>query len=146
MEEARASGMKVTAKGLSLAAGCGETYVGDILRGRVDNPTMVKLARIAKQLKVPLSRLVPDDQPPSSYLELHEPAAPFHQERPLLDPKSLTIILAALPHALQRLPGPPGAARVSEAIYRAHGWILDETAAGRHPASDAVVIFLSHIL
>ena len=151
LEEARAAGNKVSAKSLSLAVGGGETYIGDILRGRVRNPSMAKLVRIAKQLKIPLERLIPEDG--LDYPGLRESSAPFHyaavaepQSQPLLDPDSLAVILGALPHALKRLPIPPNAARISEAIYRAQGWILDETAAGRHPSADAVVNFLSHIL
>jgi transcriptional regulator with XRE-family HTH domain len=146
LDEARAAGVKVSAKSLSLAVGGGETYIGDILRGRVRNPSMAKLSRIAKHLKVPLERLVPDDEP--AYPDLHEAPSPFGAApaRPLLDPESLSAILAALPHALKRLPYRPTAERTSEAIYRAQGWFLDESAAGRPPASDAVVNFLSHIL
>ena len=151
LEEARAAGLKVSAKSLSLAVGGGETYVGDILRGRVRNPSMAKLVRIAKQLKVPLERLIPDDG--NGYSELEESSAAFQydrpaesRERPLLDPDSLAVILKALPYAVKRLPTPPTPARISEAIYRAQGWILDETMAGRHPSADAVTNLLSHIL
>ena len=147
LDEARAAGVKVSAKSLSLAVGGGETYVGDILRGRVRNPSMSKLSRIAKQLKVPLDRLVPDDG--SGYAQPHEPALSLGEagaDKPLLDPASLSAILTALPHALKRLPQAPGPERTSEAIYRAQGWLLDETAAGRPPSPDAVANFLSHIL
>lgn len=150
LEEARAAGKRVSAKSLSQAVGGGETYVGDILRGRVRNPSMAKLVRIAKHLKVPLERLIPDDE--SAHPNLQEPAAPYHGEaaesrdRPLLDPRSLAVILTALPQALKRFPGPLSADRISEAIYRAQGWLLDEAAAGRDPSSDAVVNFLNHSL
>lgn len=146
LDEARAAGVKVSAKSLSMAVGGGETYVGDILRGRVRNPSMAKLSRIARHLKVPLDRLVPDDGP--GYAQLHEPAASYEAgaDRPLLDPGSLAAILAALPQALKRLPHPPSPERTSEAIYRAQGWLLDETASGRTPSLDAVANFLSHIL
>lgn len=147
LDEARAAGVKVSAKSLSLAVGGGETYVGDILRGRVRNPSMSKLSRIARHLKVPLERLVPDDG--ADYAQIREPAASLAEagaDRPLLDPGSLAAILAALPHALKRLPHPPSPQRTSEAIYRAQGWLLDETAAGRSPGPDAVANFLSHIL
>ena len=147
LDEARAAGVKVSAKSLSMAVGGGETYVGDILRGRVRNPSMAKLSRIARHLRVPLDRLVPDDGP--GYGQLHEPAAPYGEagmERPLLDPGSLAAILAALPQALKRLPHPPSPEGISDAIYRAQGWLLDETAAGRTPSLDAVANFLSHIL
>ena len=145
LEEARAAGLKVSAKSLSLAVGGGETYVGDILRGRVRNPSMNKLSRIAKHLKVPLERLVPDDG--AEYSQSREPTPSLGEpDRPLLDPGSLAVILAALPQALKRLPHTPGAERTSEAIYRAQGWFLDETAAGRPPGPDAVANFLSHIL
>lgn len=144
LNEARASGQKVSAKSLSLALGGGETYVGDILRGRVRNPSMAKLSRIARHLQVPLERLIPEESPPP--LELRETPARFPESRPLLDPERLATILDALPHALQRLPRPPDPARISEAIYRAQGWMLDEKAAGRTPSPDAVINFLSHIL
>ena len=145
IEEARAAGMKVSAKSLSMAVGGGETYVGDILRGRVRNPSVAKLSRIARQLKVPLSQLVPEDGlalPAPSYPELRDSAG----VPPLLVPGILAAILTALPAAEQRLRHQPAPARTSEAIYRAHGWILDETAAGRRPGPDAIANFLSHIL
>lgn len=145
IEEARAAGMKVSAKSLSLSVGGAETYVGDILRGRVKNPSMAKLSQIAKHLKIPLSRLVPDEA-----FELADPAYPELRDSgdtlPRLAPQILAVILTALPHATQRLKHQPAPDRTSEAIYRAHGWILDETAAGRQPSADAIVNFLSHIL
>lgn len=147
LDEARAAGLKVSAKSLSLAVGGGETYVGDILRGRVRNPSMSKLSRIAKHLKIPVERLIPEEG--SDYLQSREPAVSLAEtgpDRPLLDPGSLAAILAALPQALKRLPHEPNAERTSEAIYRAQGWLLDETAAGRPPGPDAVTNFLSHIL
>ena len=147
LDEARAAGLKVSAKSLSLSVGGGETYVGDILRGRVRNPSMSKLSRIAKHLKVPIERLVPEEG--ADYPQSREPAASLAEathDRPLLDPGSLATILAALPHALKRLPHAPSAERTSEAIYRAQGWVIDETTAGRPPGPDAVVNFLSHIL
>ncbi|GEM_PF-5703364 len=147
LDEARAAGLKVSAKSLSLAVGGGETYVGDILRGRVRNPSMAKLGRIAKQLRVPIERLMPDDG--ADFAQLREPAVSLGEtgmDRPLLDPGSLSVILAALPQALKRLPHAPTPERTSEAIYRAQGWLLDETTAGRPPSPDAVANFLSHIL
>jgi transcriptional regulator with XRE-family HTH domain len=147
LEEARAGGMKISAKSLSLALGGGETYVGDIIRGRVKNPSMAKLSRIAKQLRVPVERLLPEDgyeAPESAYLELRE--APSEGDFPLLTPEFLATILTALPQATSRIKRQPAADRLSEAIYRAHGWMLDEAAAGRPVSADAVVNFLSHIL
>ena len=149
LEEARAGGLKISAKSLSLSLGGGETYVGDIIRGRVKNPSMAKLSRIAKQLRVPLEQLVPDDgindgmeAPSGGYLELSETGDDF----PLLTPEILAAILTALPRALSRIKRQPAADRTSEAIYRAHGWMLDEAAAGRPASLDALVNFLSHIL
>ena len=145
LEEARAAGHKVSAKSLSLAVGGGETYVGDILRGRVRNPSMAKLNRIAKQLRVPLERLIPEEGP--GHPELREAQQPTPgQDLPLLDPGALATILAALPQALKRMIHRPDAERTSEAIYRAQGWMAAEAAAGRAPTPDAVVNFLSHIL
>ena len=145
LDEARASGHKVSAKSLSLAVGGGETYVGDILRGRVRNPSMAKLNRIAKQLRVPLEHLIPEEEPGPS--ELREPQQSLPgQDLPLLDPGSLATILAALPQTLKRVTHRPDAERISEAIYRAQGWMAAEAAAGRSPSPDAVVNFLIHIL
>jgi hypothetical protein len=148
LEEARAGGMKISAKSLSLSVGGGETYVGDIIRGRVKNPSMAKLSKIAKQLRVPLERLVPDDgpEPPATaYPELREASAEA-SDFPLLTPEILNAILTALPLAQGRLKRQSAADRTSEAIYRAHGWALDEKAAGRPVGEDALVNFLSHIL
>lgn len=145
LDETRAAGHKVSAKSLSLAVGGGETYVGDILRGRVRNPSMTKLSRIAKQLRVPLDRLVPEEGPDRA--ELREGPQPgIGQDLPLLDPGALAAILAALPHALKRVPHTPDAGLTSQAIYRAQGWMTAEVAAGRDPSLDAVVNFLIHIL
>ena len=157
MDDARIAGTKVSAKSLSLAVGGGETYVGDIIRGRVKNPSMTKLIKIAKQLKVPVEQLVPDDEagePSPDYLALREAAEEYrHAEppdgtdgRPVLDPDILAVILAALPYALKRLGKQPAAERLSEAIYRTHGWMLDEVAARRYPSPDGTINFLSHIL
>ena len=145
LDEARASGHKVSAKSLSLAVGGGETYVGDILRGRVRNPSMAKLNRIAKHLRVPLDHLIPEEERAPAGLQ--EPPQPSPgQDLPLLDPGSLATILAALPQALKRVAHRPDAERTSEAIYRAQGWMAAEAAAGREPSPDAVVNFLSHTL
>ena len=153
IDEARLSGAKVSAKSLSLAVGGGETYVGDVIRGRVKNPSMTKLIKIAKQLKIPVELLVPEegsDSPSDGYRALRETAEEFrHAEaggQPLLDPDILAVILAALPYALKRLGKQPAAERISDAIYRTHGWMLDETAARRYPSPDATINFLSHIL
>jgi len=156
MEEARTGGMKVSAKSLSLAVGGGETYVGDIIRGRVSNPSMTKLIKIARHLRIPVEQLVPDDggdEPTAGYLALRETAEEFiHEEpgekfkRPVLDPDILAVILAALPYSLKRLGKQPPAERVSEAIYRTHSWMLEEVAARRYPSPDATINFLSHIL
>jgi transcriptional regulator with XRE-family HTH domain len=156
MDDARIAGMKVSAKSLSLAVGGGETYVGDIIRGRVQNPSMSKLIKIAKQLKVPVEQLIPDDEagePSDDYVALREAAEEYRQAapdgadgRPVLDPDILAVILAALPYALKRLGAQPPAERISEAIYRTHGWMLDEVAARRYPSPDGTINFLSHIL
>jgi len=151
------AGTKVSAKSLSLAVGGGETYVGDIIRGRVQNPSMSKLIKIAKYLKVPVEQLVPDDEPETptpGYRTLRERAQDFAQageegtsnDHPVLDPDILAVILAALPYALKRLGKQPPADRISEAIYRTHGWVLDEVAAGRYSSPDATINFLNHIL
>src|SRR5215469_2557910 len=105
LEEARLAGLKVSAKSLSLAVGGAETYVGDIIRGRVKNPSMVKLSRIAKVMGIPLERLLPDDSadaPSGAYLELREKAEEFRHagaaegaKCPTLDPEALAVILAA---------------------------------------------------
>jgi transcriptional regulator with XRE-family HTH domain len=147
LEEARAGGMKISAKSLSLSLGGGETYVGDIIRGRVKNPSMAKLSRIAKQLRVPVERLLPDDgfdAAEERYAELRE--TPADGDFPLLTPDFLSTILAALPQATSRIKRRPAPERLSEAIYRAHGWMLDEASAGRPVSVDAVANFLSHIL
>jgi transcriptional regulator with XRE-family HTH domain len=154
IDEARKSGAKVSAKSLSLAVGGGETYVGDVIRGRVKNPSMTKLVKIAKQLKIPVEYLVPEegnDSPSPGYVALRETAEDFLQAEasgapPQLDPDILSVILAALPYALKRLGAQPPAERISDAIYRTHGWMLDETAARRYPSPDATINFLSHIL
>jgi len=156
MDDARIAGLKVSAKSLSLAVGGGETYVGDIIRGRVKNPSMTKLIKIAKQLKVPVEQLVPDDEagePSPDYVALREAAEEYRHAgsdgedaRPVLDPDILAVILAALPYALKRLGMQPPAERISEAIYRTHGWMIDEVAARRYPSPDGTINFLSHIL
>lgn len=44
-------------KELATRAGLGDTYVRDILRGRSTSPQVMKLARLARALDVPVDRL-----------------------------------------------------------------------------------------
>lgn len=55
---ARMDEIGIGQKQLALQAGLGDTYVRDILKGRSTSPQVVKLARLAAALAVPVDRLL----------------------------------------------------------------------------------------
>jgi transcriptional regulator with XRE-family HTH domain len=175
VDEAKAADPKMSRKRISVEAKLGETYIGDIIRGRSKNPELSKLAKIAKQLKIALEDLVrPEDmdfvvrdmEMPMDFRESEERYKAFsdsasasagvllHAEAALrdgkdarpLDRQKLAVTIAAALRATRMADPKPDDLRVVHAVFRAYDWLASEEAAGRQPPPDAIVNFLRHIL